>query len=296
MKKILLSVLTGLILFPSVLIAGLQEDNLLDNVHKRFQAIVAERGGDPDSISRQGMTIEKKIPFEVKVSGKELTMFAVKISLTDAATGQIQNVTLIVDDTGSVQLDGSFTDLSTGLSLHQQALDELDRIDADPGVGDLLLKGSGDAQVLFLSDPFCPYCRHAYTYLLEQEDKIDQLKIAHFPINPNSGAMALTFLMMEFKGQDNYPDVVDFAYMIDMEELSGNRDYQVIRMFNEEFEVFEDEPEKVFADLEDRHMDPLSEEMEKMQALGLTGTPVLIVNGVMVNGFNKARIDKLLDK
>lgn len=296
MKRIIVSLLAGLVLFPSMLMAGLQEEDLLNNVHKRFQSIVAERGGEPDSISRQGMTIEKKIPFDVKVSGKALTMFAVKISLIDAATGQKQNVSLIVDETGSVQLDGAFAELSTGLSLHQDALDQLERIEGDPGVGDLLLRGSGDAQVLFLSDPFCPYCRHGYTYLLDQKDKIDQLKIAHFPINPNSGALALTFLMMEFKGQDNYLDVVDFAYMIEMDDISGNRDYQVISMFNQEFGVFEDEPEKVFAYLEDRHLDLLTEEMEKMQGLGLTGTPVFIVNGVMVNGFNKVRINQLLEK
>ncbi|MCA1742586.1 MAG: DsbA family protein [Desulfonatronovibrio sp.] len=296
MKKVIIFLMAGLVFFPSMLMAGLQEEDLLDNVHKRFQTIVVERGGEPDSISRQDMTIEKKIPFDVKISGKDLTMFAVKISLTDASTGQKQNVNLIVDETGSVQLDGAFAELSTGLTLHQEALDELERIEGDPDVGDLLFKGSGDAQVLFLSDPFCPYCRQGYTYLLDQKDKIDQLKIAHFPINPDSGALALTFLMMEFKGQDNYSEVVDFAYMIDMKELSGNRNHQVISMFNQEFGVFEDEPEKVFADLEERHMDVLTEEMNKMQSLGLTGTPVFIVNGVMVSGFNKARIDQLLEK
>ncbi len=296
MKKLVFLLLAAALCFPSSLMAGLQEDNLINNVLIRFQGIISERGGDPWAISRESLVVEQSIPFEVDVSGQRLTMYAVRVVLSGPEPGQKQNVTLIVDETGGIQLDGAFADLSTGKSIHQDVLDELERMESDPGVGDLLFTGSGQASVLYLSDPFCPYCRHAYTYLRDQKDRISEFKIAHFPINPNSGAVALTLIMMDFKGEDNYQDVVDFAYNVDPTGLTGNADHSVIRLFNNEFQIFTRTSEDVFDYLQEKHQNNLAREMEKMRAMGLSGTPVIIINGIRVDGFNRDRINDLLNR
>lgn len=296
MKKRLLFILFIFLYFPSGLMAALQEDNLMDNVFTRFQAIITERGGDPESIVREDMAVVKSIPFEVELSGQDVSLYAVKIVLSQPESGQKQHVTLIVDETGNVQLDGALARLNTGRSMHQEVMDELERLENDPGVGDVLFQGSGDADVLYLSDPFCPYCRNAYSYLLEQKDRINELKIAHFPVNQDSGAVALSFLMMEFKEEDIYQQVVDFAYELDRKQLTDNADLAVIRIFNQKFEIYTRTPEDVFEALQEKHGESLSREMEKIQAIGLSGTPVIIIDGIRIDGFNRDRVDSLLDK
>lgn len=296
MRKVLLLMLAAAFFCPSSLAAGLQEEHLINNVVTRFQGIIADRGGDPDSISRENMTLERAIPFEVNVSGQDLTMYAVRLVLSGPEPGHKQPVSLIVDKKGNIQLDGAFVDLSTGRSIHQKVMDDLERLDKNPEVGDLLFVGSGLANILYLSDPFCPYCRHAYTFMLDQEDRIKGFKIAHFPINPSSGAVALTFLMMEHKGMENFREVVDFAYMIDPAGLTGNADHSVIRAFNEEFEVYNRPPEDVFDYLREKHQDDLSREMDKMREIGLSGTPMIFIDGIRVDGFNRDRIDDLLSQ
>lgn len=297
MKKIISASFFCLVmLLPCLIMAQLNEEVFLENVEKRFQTIVQDRGGDPAGISAENMTIEKKLPFTVNLSGLELTLYAVKVSLLDPGSGQKQNVTLIVDGSGEVQLDGAFASLKTGESLHQEVLDELERLESDLKVGDILLTGEGDKEVVFLSDPFCPYCRRAYEYLLDQDEDFSRLKIAHFPISPESGSVALTFLMMEFKGSDNFQEVVDFAYTLDRAELEGNADHKVMEKFNEKFEFFDKTPEQIFTDLQQKHQNQLAQDMQEMQNIGLTGTPVIIIDGIKVSGFNQNRIDKLLSQ
>ncbi len=294
MKKAVLFMLAFALLYPSNLMAGLQVDILLNNVFARFQGIIAERGGDPGSISRDDMVLEQNIPFEVELSGQKVTLHAVKVVISDLQAGQKQHVTLIVDETGVIQLDGALAELSTGRSIHQDVMDELVKIKEDPGVGDLLFQGSGEANVLYLSDPFCPYCRHAYAYLLDQKDRINEFRIAHFPVNPNSGAVALTYLMKEYKEEDNYQYVVDFAYELDRALLTGNADHSVLQVFNEKFRVYTQTPEVFFDYLKQKHQDSLAGDMEKMRGIGLSGTPVIIIDGIRVDGFNRDRIDDLL--
>ena len=289
--------MTAVLYFPSGLMAGLQEDNLINNVYARFQTIIADQGGDPDSIIRENIILEKSIPFEVNVSGQSLTMYAVRmVVMSGPDKGQNQPVTLIVDETGSIQLDGAFADLSTGRSIHQEALDELQRLENNPVSGDLLLKGTGQADVLFLSDPFCPYCRHAYFYLLDQQDRISELMIAHYPLSPGSGSEALTFLMMEHKDKDSFQEVVDFAYRIDRTLFTDNADHSVVRIYNEEFEAYTRTSEEVFEYLQEKHQGNLLNRMEQMRGMGLSGTPMFIIDGIKVNGFNRDRIEDLLDK
>ncbi|WP_045212337.1 DsbA family protein [Desulfonatronovibrio magnus] len=296
MKKLSVFVLFCVLAMPCLSWAGLNQDALMDNVLKRFQSLMAAQGGNADSLSAESIEIEKKVPFEVTLSGHNIELYAIKVALQDEASGMKQNVTLIVDSTGAIQLDGALVDLATGSSVHQEAMDELNRLDREMEVGDVLFQGQGEIDVLFLSDPFCPYCRHAYDYLIEQKGRINKFKIAHFPISPTSGAVALTLLMMEHKGEDNFQDVVEFAYTIDRGQLSGNADHSVIDIFNEQFQVFDDSPEDVFEYLQSKHQNKLAEEMSVMRDMGLTGTPLIIVDRVMVSGFNRDRIDKLLDK
>ena len=297
MKKVLFILLIVMLGYPANLMAGLQEEKLVGNVLLRFQGIIAEKGGDPDSVTRESIVLERSIPFEVNVSGHSLTMYAVRMMvMSGPEKGQNQPVTLIVDETGTIQLDGVFADLSTGRSIHQQVMDELARLEENPPVGDLLLKGPGQADVLFLSDPFCPYCRHAYDFLLDQQNRISELKIAHFPLNPDSGAVALTFLMMEHKGKDSFRDVVDFAYTIDRALLTDNADLSVIRIYNEEFEAYTRTPEEMFDYLQEKHQGNLLVQMEQMRGIGLSGTPLIFVDGIRVEGFNRDRVENLLDK
>ncbi|MFW5731559.1 MAG: DsbA family protein [Desulfonatronovibrionaceae bacterium] len=295
MKKIVSASFFCLImLLPSLLMAQLNEEVLLENVEKRFKTIVQDRGGDPAGISADNMSIEKKHSFTVTLGDQTLTLYAVKVSLLEPESGQKQNVTLIVDQSAEVQLDGAFVSLKTGESLHQDVLDKLERLDREFESGDLLLTGQGDKEVVFLSDPFCPYCRRAYEYLIKQDEAFSRLKIAHFPISPDSGSVALTLLMMDHKDQDNFHHVVDFAYNLDQTELEGNADHQVIEKFNEKFNAFDKTPEQVFTDLQQKYQNKLAKDMQEMQDIGLTGTPVIIIDGVMVSGFNQNRIDKLL--
>ncbi len=296
MKKSILFMLAAVLLLPSSLMAGLQQERLLENVLFRFQEIITERGGDSGSISMENIALDRSIPFEVTVSGQDFTMYAVKIVLTGPEPGRKQNVTLIVDETGNIQLDGAFADLRTGRSIHQGIMDELERMDTDPGVGDLLFHGSGQAEVLYLSDPFCPYCRHAYTYFLDQKNRIGEFRIAHYPINPGSGSLALTFLMMEHKDADIFRKVVDFAYEVELDRPSDNADHAVIEVFNERFDIYPQPAQEVFDYLQRKHQESLVRDMEKMRDMGLSGTPVIIINGIRVDGYNRQRIDDLLNR
>jgi len=296
MKKVLLIVLMAVLFFPSNLMAGLQDDSLVNNLVERFREVVAERGGDPESIVRENIVIQRSIPFDMDISGQILTMYAVRLLMSIPDTGQKQHVTMIVDRTGTIQLDGAFVDLITGRSIHQGVMNELNRVEHDLQLGDILYKGSGRAEVLFLSDPFCPYCRHAYEFFLTQKNRVDELRIAHFPLDPGSGAVALTFLMMDHKDNDNFQKVVDFAYKVDRNRLAGNPDHEVIRVFNEKFNTYPGTPEEVFVYLTEKHQNSLARDMEDMRGIGLSGTPMIIIDGVKVEGFNRNRVTDLLNQ
>lgn len=296
MKKVLLILLMTVLFFPSSLAAGLQDDSLVNNLVKRFREVVADRGGDPESIVKENIVIQRSIPFDMNISGQILTMYAVRLLLSIPDTGQKQNLTMIVDRTGTIQLDGAFVDLITGRPIHQGVMDELNRVEQDLQLGDILYKGSGRAEVLFLSDPFCPYCRQAYEFFLTQKDRVDELSIAHFPLDPGSGAVALTFLMMDHKGNDNFQKVVDFAYKVDRNRLAGNPDHAVIRIFNEKFNTYPGTPEEVFVYLTEKHQNSLARDMDDMRGIGLSGTPMIIIDGVKVEGFNRNRVNDLLNQ
>lgn len=157
------------------------------------------------------------------------------------------------------------------------------------------MQGTGEHDVLMISDPFCGYCRRAYAHLLHRSDTIKSVRILHLPLDNYPGSDVAVLLIRKFAKTDHLPEFLTFAHA--MELPPKELDMDKARGFT--FQAFQGEFPQAMEGLtlETLIAEGLAEVKEGADAaisLGFTGTPHIIVDGYHLKGYSRNGLEILL--
>lgn len=278
--------------------SALDEENLKSAVASRINMLLAgQPGGASRTVSSEDVRLDKKQP----VSVQGIPLYAVRLLLTPRAQGKDtesppDEMVFLTDPTGTVQF-GMVTDIKTGREIAMAQATDLTRISFPSHLAESFLAGQGKREVVFISDPFCPYCRQAYLFLKDQLSAISTLSLAHLPLPMHPGADAAVW-MMKFAHETApalHEAVVEFAYTALMPATAASLDEsqkQVIAQFLKRFPELsgQQEPEAFYFYLKGKYEANTATAVKDLQKLRITGTPVVLIDGQPVHGFNKQEI------
>lgn len=235
--------------------------------------------------------IEKKVPVHVSAT---LTVFAVKLRIMPPVPdASPEFITLVVDNTGTFQF-GGIQDLATGTDLAKEAVEQVQAIDLSdlpPDLGKLIYTGTGPHTVIVVSDPFCPHCRKGWEFIKLNLDRIDTLRIVHFPLNQAAETAGLVMADI-FHRQFLVFDMVDFTYT----ELNPSSDpLDIVKQYMEAFpdtaQTWGPTPETALAYLTKQFLSQIKADQHTLRTLGIHSTPVFFVNQTFIKGFNARRME-----
>lgn len=212
-----------------------------------------------------------------------------------------------------ISADGQFhvsdlVSLRAGKSVLKETRERMRQADLK-GFGHTILKGkAGKPVVVFVSDPFCYYCRQAFALLMERRQAYSELKLAHFPLSSHPGADIACALLVwaEAKAPKKLMDFVRFAYTeLAAPEVEEKTPENLTKAWNQvaaaflakfpELKALGKTPEAIVAALGDSpHARAVAEDMARGVGMEITGTPVIFVDQTRVSGFDEERLAELL--
>lgn len=235
-----------------------------------------------------------------------MDIYAVKGRLSPA-TGQFQPFLLFISADGQFHVSDIIS-LGEGKSLFKDARDRMRTADLK-GYGQTLMKGTaGKPVVLLVSDPFCPYCRQVFAYLMEKKASFSEFKLAHYPLASHPGADIACALITraEVKEPKKALDYARFAYTeLKVPALQEKTPEALTQAWNEVAAAFLAKfPELkslgktgaaiVETLVKSKYPQMVSEDLARGVGMDITGTPVIFVDNVRVVGFDEARLNELL--
>jgi len=281
---------------------SLNNDSLRASMAKRVNLILTERSGNQvPPIPIDAIKIDAVHP----VTLGEMTLFAVKMSLNAGSAStlfpQSEEMVILTDPSGTYQL-GMVTDIATGAEAAMVQASELTSIKFPKNLAKSFISGEGKRNVVMVTDPFCPYCRQAYAYLMGQRKRIDTLSLVHLPLPGHPGADTAAWIM-EFareEASDMYKQVVDFAYSeltapSGMNPIDSQR--HVIDQYLKRFPNLTSQPRDLFYFYLKGKYEPQDMATRKeLQKLRINGTPAVIIDGQVIHGFDQKEIHTRLNK
>lgn len=283
----------------------LNEAALKASVLTRLNTLLVDQGrGDAaQKITADAIGIDKLQPVQVGA----IELYAVKLSLRPEDPLVLpETMTLLTDASGTMQF-GMVADLATGQEAAMSQAADITRVDLPEHLPKVLSTGSGIHEVVLISDPFCPYCREAASYLLDNLHHIATLKLVHLPLPMHPGADAATWIMEYSRdAQDSNADplaVMRYAYtglQAPAQELSADvARKEVVAQFLTQFPALargaqDKSPEALLYYLKGRYEAETVAAISALQRLQITGTPYMVVDGKPVRGFDKSLLEKLL--
>lgn len=235
-----------------------------------------------------------------------MDIYAVKGRLAPAE-GQSQPFLLFISADGQYHVSDVIS-LSQGKSILKDARDRIREADLKD-YGHSILKGApGKPVVVYVSDPFCPYCRQAFAYLLGKKDSYSELRLAHFPLPSHPGADIACALMAwaADKAPQKALDFVRFGYLdLPLPKVKDRSPESLkkawaqvagayLARFPELKALGKDGAAIVAALGGSEYAQRVAEDMAKAGSMDITGTPVIFVDKVRVVGFEQERLSELL--
>ncbi len=269
---------------------------------KNFAAGLAGRPNAP-ALTAESVKVDM---VEKAASFSGMDIYAVKGRLVPAA-GQSQPFLFFVSADGKFYVS-DIVDLGAGKSILKDARDRVRAADLKE-LGHAILKGTpGKPALVYVSDPFCPYCRTAFSYLLGKTGAFSELRLAHFPLPSHPGADIACALMAwaAAKAPDKALDFARFAYTeLAVPSVPERTPEALDRAWNEVATAFlarfpeltalgKDGPAIVAALGDSEFARSVAQDMAKASDLDISGTPVIFVGQARVSGFDEARLDQLL--
>jgi protein-disulfide isomerase len=270
-------------------------------VAQRLTVGLKQQGNDVQ-YPTDNIEIVKTVPFSV---GDDYSFVAVRVILNpvDEAHRPAENV-LVVDPGGRIMF-GDIQDLVSGEDLAFKASSLVKKEKLPPGFGAEAVSGNGDAEVVMVSDPICPYCKKAFAYFMNHLDRIETVKLVHLPLPSHPGAEAASAAIIYARDNDIQPEeVARFAYL-DLDNPQPEGETQEERVENARQNVLDQLTEAFPKLAESLGDDPLAtlmaateddrEAHQKMASeKGLTFTPVIYVDGVRIDGFKESAVAQAL--
>ncbi len=176
------------------------------------------------------------------------------------------------------------------------------------GLGRAILKGSGGPALVYVSDPFCVYCRKAFADLQGRAAAFSEFRLVYFPLSSHPGADAACALLAwaEDRAPARLLDFVRFAYLDLPVPVVQDKGPEGLRRARAEVagaflarfpevKALGASGEAVARALTDSpYAQAVSADMAKAASLGIKGTPVIFIGDTRVDGYNKPRFDELL--
>ena len=163
------------------------------------------------------------------------------------------------------------------------------------------LKGSGEMDIVVVTDPLCWHCRLGHKLLGEYPNLYGRLKLVFFPRKGFIGSDMAAWIMEDAAGTDRLKELVDFAYD-DLKQPKGvglaEARMIILSQFAEEFPYLIEGttlPE-LSVRLERDHGAHVLKCAELARAAGLPGTPVLVAGRSVVIGYGPGHWIKVLER
>ncbi|GAB6126374.1 DsbA family protein [Humidesulfovibrio idahonensis] len=220
--------------------------------------------------------------------------------------GQAQPFTMFVSADGKFYVS-DIVDLNAGKSILKDARDRV-RVTDLKGLGHTVFKGTGKPVITFVSDPFCPYCRTAFNYLMNKGAAYAEFRLAHFPLASHAGADIACALMAWAADKDpqRLADFVRFAYTdLPLPKVANKSPENMQKAWTEvadsflkrfpELSALGKDGAAIVAALNDSpYAKAVSADIAKAAGMDISGTPIIFVGDVRVDGFDEARLGSLL--
>lgn len=269
----------------------LDEMKLKEQIVSRIQKANAGKSEAHKNFDSKMVIVEKKIAFQ----SLGQMLYGVRLKVLPALPDQKHEfLYLIVDPSLTVQYS-DILDMETGASVLNPVMVGLRRIDLPArGIGSEIYKGGGAHQIVLISDPFCPYCRQVWGYLVQHKDKIKSLKLSHYPIHTVS---EIACAVLEFAQQRrlNIFDIVNFSYT---KLNSGESPAEILRQYAAEFPLLKkywgNDLEAAAKKLLAEYLPAVQKEQSEIKDMGIAGTPITFVDGYMIEGGNFPKFDELM--
>ncbi|MBU1039596.1 MAG: DsbA family protein [Proteobacteria bacterium] len=314
MRRVPAILLAALLLFGLVLASALTPALAADaaapatsgfNVEafrKNFLAGLGGRANFPD-LTAESVQVDQ---VERAASFGGMDIYAVKGRLVPAE-GQSQPFLLFISADGQFHVS-DIINLSQGKSILKDTRDKI-RAEGLKGYGHTILKGApGKPVVVYVSDPFCPYCRQAFNYLMAKKDSYSEFRLAHFPLPSHPGADIASALMVwaAEKAPQKVLDFVRFGYVDLAVPKIKDRSPESLKKawiqvasaylarFPELKALGKDGAAIVAALGGSEYAKRVAEDMATASSMDITGTPVIFVDKVRVVGFEEERLGELL--
>lgn len=275
--------------------AELDETSLKNSVITRVQKVLATSGKTEAGTALTPEMIQLEIVQPMRIG--TIQLYAVKLTLQNPLSAeQVDVMSLLVDETGQTQYTAM--DIATGADVGLGKATEVNKLTLPDSISaSTFYVGSGKNRVIFISDPFCPYCRHAYDFIQQYKSKIKDISIVHLPLEMHPGADMASWIM-EYSADRHiqFNEVVNFAYtelqLPDKSLSQIDSQKNVLSQFIEKFPDILDggTSENLFYLLKGKYGDSTITKIKELERLNIKGTPVIIINNQPVHGFNKSEI------
>jgi len=163
------------------------------------------------------------------------------------------------------------------------------------------LHGTGDMDIVVITDPLCWHCRLGHKLLSEYPDKYRTVKLLFFPRLSFIGSDMAAWILEDAAGTDKLKAMVDYAYsdlkQPKTEDLAEARMIvlaQFVLVFPEI--VAGTTMPELSVRLERDHRKHVEEGAALADAAELPGTPILIAGKIVLKGYGAGAWLKALDK
>lgn len=232
-------------------------------------------------------------------------IFAVRGVLAPAQ-GQAQPFLMFVSADGRYYVS-DIVDMREGRSILKESRDRMRSADLKD-LGHKVFTGKGSTPVVFVSDPFCPYCRQAFAFLMDRREAMAEFRLAHYPLPSHAGADMACAIMAwaEKKAPKRLEAMVAFGYgelpipkpAERTPEQFHKARVEVAAAFLARFpelKALGKTGEAVAAALsKGEAVQSVQADMARAGSMGIDGTPIIFVDGVRVEGFDPERLEGLL--
>lgn len=266
-----------------------------------FKANVVKRlgtmGGKGQSVfTDENVEVAESHPFSLN----GLNLVAVKMILKAPGGAGQQVVKLVTNQDGSMQFD-SVSDVSTGSEMAASFLGDVYAPEMPKDYADVVFTGNGTKDLVMVSDPFCPYCRKAWTELVKpNRANVKSMKLGHLPLPMHPGAEVACAMMMA--GEElgvSTEALVEFAYgeLNPSEKPEGAKEFvfsQFAAKFPKVKELFGEGATGVEKLMKSKYGVKLQKEMAVAQEMDINGTPAFFIDGKILKGFNLESFNAML--
>ena len=155
------------------------------------------------------------------------------------------------------------------------------------------LRGTGELDIVVVTDPLCWHCRLGHKLLSEYPEKYGRLRLSFFPRRGFIGSNMAAWILEDVAGTDRVRPYVDYAYtdlkQPKTKDLAEAR-MLVLAQFVEKFPELLDNTnlEELYVRMQRDHGEHVAESARMSRQVELPGTPTLIAGKAVLVGYGPA--------